>query len=107
MADPSDGRIGHAELKFGGSIVMLANAYPDFGALSSDTIGDSPVTLCLLMKSVDDDLVRAVDAGATVLRVAIDQSCGERNAMAQTPLATRYEHAAASAFPCIGHDMSG
>ncbi|MCX7561266.1 VOC family protein [Sulfitobacter sp. F26204] len=90
MTDPSDGRIGHAELKFGGSIVMLADEYPDFGALSPDTIGGSPVTLHLLTEAVDDDLARAVDAGATVLRAATDQSFGERNAMVLDPFGHRW-----------------
>jgi len=34
MTDPSDGRIGHAELRFGETLMMLADEYPDFGALS-------------------------------------------------------------------------
>ncbi|MCA1409501.1 VOC family protein, partial [Ensifer sp. IC3342] len=47
MTDPRDGRIGHAELKIGESTVMIADEYPDFGALSPDTIGGSPVTFHL------------------------------------------------------------
>ncbi|MCR4265935.1 MULTISPECIES: VOC family protein [Hyphomicrobiales] len=90
MTDPSDGRVGHAELKFGDSIVMLADEYPDFGALSPDTIGGSPVTLHLSTKAVDDDLARAVDAGATVLRAPTDQSFGERNAMVLDPFGHRW-----------------
>lgn len=90
MTDPSDGRIGHAELKFGDSIVMLADEYPDFGALSPDTIGGSPVTLHLSTAAVDDDLARAVDAGATVLRAATDQSFGERSAMVLDPFGHRW-----------------
>lgn len=47
MTDPKDGRVGHAELKFGESILMLADEYPDFGAVGPETIGGSPVTLHL------------------------------------------------------------
>lgn len=66
MTDPRDGRIGHAELKIGESTVMIADEYPDFGALSPDTIGGSPVTFHLATLAVDADLARAVDAGAVV-----------------------------------------
>ncbi len=90
MTDPSDGRIGHAELKIGDSIVMLADEYPDFGALCPDTIGGSPVTLHLSTKAVDEDLAQAVGAGATVLRAATDQSFGERNAMVLDPFGHRW-----------------
>ncbi|AVO37165.1 VOC family protein [Pukyongiella litopenaei] len=90
MTDPSDGRIGHAELKFGDSTIMLADEYPDFGALGPDTIGGSPVTLHLSTTAVDADLARAVEAGATILRAATDQSFGERNAMVQDPFGHRW-----------------
>ena len=36
MTDPGDGRVGHAELRFGETLVMLADEYPDFGALGPD-----------------------------------------------------------------------
>ncbi|MCX2722042.1 VOC family protein [Roseibium salinum] len=90
MTDPSDGRIGHAELKIGESILMLADEYPDFGALSPDTIGGSPVTFHLSTGAVDADLARAVKAGATVLRAAADQSYGERSAMVLDPFGHRW-----------------
>jgi PhnB protein len=90
MTDPSDGRIGHAELKFGDSVVMIADEYPDFGALSPDTIGGSPVTLHLATSAVDDDLARAVEAGATLLRAATNQSFGERSAMVLDPFGHRW-----------------
>jgi len=90
MTDPSDGRIGHAELTIGGSALMIADEYPDFGALSPDTIGGSPVTFHLATNAVDDDLARASAEGATVLRAAADQSFGERTAMVLDPFGHRW-----------------
>ncbi|WP_027993462.1 VOC family protein [Sinorhizobium meliloti] len=90
MTDPRDGRIGHAELKIGESTVMIADEYPDFGALSPDTIGGSPVTFHLATLAVDADLARAVDAGAVVLRAAADQGYGERVAMVVDPFGHRW-----------------
>ncbi|RVH97410.1 VOC family protein [Sinorhizobium meliloti] len=90
MTDPGDGRIGHAELKIGESTVMIADEYPDFGALSPDTIGGSPVTFHLATLAVDADLARAVDAGAVALRAAADQGYGERVAMVVDPFGHRW-----------------
>ncbi|WP_439632047.1 VOC family protein [Shinella sp.] len=90
MTDPADGRIGHAELRFGASTLMLADEYPDFGAVSPDTLGGSPVTLHLATSAVDDDLACAVRHGATVLRAAADQSFGERSALVLDPFGHRW-----------------
>lgn len=90
MTDPSDGRIGHAELRIGDSVLMLSDEYPDFGAVGPDTIGGTAVTLHLATTTVDDDLARASGAGATVLRAAKDQSFGERTALVLDPFGHRW-----------------
>lgn len=90
MTDPFDGRIGHAELRFGESVVMLSDEYPDFGAVSPDAIGGSSVTLHLSTKAVDADLAAAAAQGATVLRAAADQSFGERSALVLDPFGHRW-----------------
>ncbi|MBP7336588.1 VOC family protein [Niveispirillum sp.] len=90
MTDPMDGRIGHAELRLGDSMVMLSDEYPDFGALSPDTIGGTPVTLFLATKAVDEDLARAAEAGAMIIRAAANQSFGERSAMIMDPFGHRW-----------------
>ncbi len=90
MTDPSDGRIGHAELTIGGSLMMLSDEYPDFGALSPDTVGGSPVTFHLSTATVDDAVKRAAHAGAIVLRAPADQSFGERSALLLDPFGHRW-----------------
>lgn len=90
MTDPRDGRVGHAELKFGESIVMLADEYPDFGAVGPDTIGGTPMTLHLVTRAVDADVAHAVEQGATVLRGPTNQSFGERNALLLDPFGHRW-----------------
>ena len=90
MTDPVDGRIGHAELRIGSGIVMIADEYPDFGAVSPDTIGGTAVTLHLATQNVDKDLQRAAQAGGTVLRQPADQSFGERNALIVDPFGHRW-----------------
>jgi PhnB protein len=90
MVDPGDGRIGHAELTIGDSRFMLADEYPDFGAVSPDTIGGTPVTLHLSTQTVDADVKQAVAAGALLLRAPKDQSFGERSATVQDPFGHRW-----------------
>lgn len=90
MTDPGDGRIGHAELAIDGSAFMLADEYPDFGAVSPDTLGGSPVTLHLSSQSVDADVERAARAGAMVLRAPATQSFGERSALLLDPYGHRW-----------------
>ncbi|WP_029077080.1 VOC family protein [Kaistia adipata] len=90
MTDPSDGRVGHAELRFGETLMMIADEYPDFGAVSPDTIGGSPVTFHLDTRSIDAMVERALAAGATLLRATADQSFGERIAQILDPYGHRW-----------------
>jgi PhnB protein len=85
LTDPGDGRIGHAELRLGQSILMLSDEYPDFGARSPEAIGGSPVKLHLDVPELDPVFERAVAAGATVLRKPEKQFHGCRQAMIADP----------------------
>ncbi|MGB3178753.1 MAG: VOC family protein [Albidovulum sp.] len=90
MTDPGDGRIGHAELLIGDSRIMLSDEYPDFGAISPDTLGGTAVTLHLSTRTIDVDVTRAVAAGALLLRAPADQSFGERTATLLDPFGHRW-----------------
>lgn len=89
LAEPQ-GRIGHAELAIGGSLLMLSDEYPDFGALSPAAVGGSPVTLHLYVRDVDAVLARAEAAGATILRAAKDEFYDDRSGMLQDPFGHRW-----------------
>jgi PhnB protein len=80
-----DGRIGHAELDLAGATVMLADEWPDFGALSPPSIGGSPVKLHLYVEDCDAVVARAVAAGATLMRPVADQFYGDRSGMIADP----------------------
>jgi PhnB protein len=77
LTEPS-GRIGHAELTIAGAPLMLSDEYPDFGALSAQTLGGSPIKLHLYVADVDNFVQRAVEAGATLLRPVKDEFYGDR-----------------------------
>ena len=78
LAGP-DGKIMHAELKIGDSVVMLADEFPAMGALSPQTVGGSPVILLLYVEDVDAQTARAVEGGARVVRPIQDQFYGDRS----------------------------
>ena len=75
-----DGSIGHAELEIGDSKIMLAEENEQWGNLSPQTVGGSPVSLCLYVEDVDAVFAKALQAGATVTgeMVVKDQFYGDR-----------------------------
>jgi PhnB protein len=73
-----DGRIGHAELTIGNSIVMLADEHPEMGALAPPTVGGTPVGLHVYLEDVDAVAAKAVAAGATLKRPVENQFYGDR-----------------------------
>jgi PhnB protein len=84
------GRIGHAELEIGDSMIMLADEFADMGQLSPKTIGGSPVTISVYAEDVDAVFKRAVDAGATVVRPVEDQFYGDRMGGFEDPFGHRW-----------------
>ena len=84
MAMP-DGRIGHAEIRIGRAVLMLADEFPEMGFRSPRTLGGSPVTIHLYVEDVDALAARAVAAGATVKRPVQDQFYGDRSVTLEDP----------------------
>src|ERR1700681_3407063 len=64
MAGP-DGKVGHAELQLGDSMIMLADEFPDMGTQSPKTLGGTPVTLLVYVEDVDEVFARALQSGAS------------------------------------------
>jgi PhnB protein len=84
MPDPS-GRIVHAELKIGNSIVMLCDEYPKMDARGPKSIGGTPVSLYVYVQDVDSVFSRAVGAGGQELRPVTDQFYGDRTGTLKDP----------------------
>ena len=79
------GKIGHAELQIGNAILKLSDEYPDYGALSPQTIGGSPVRIHLDVADVDAFVAKAILAGATLTRPIEDQFYGDRSGQISDP----------------------
>lgn len=84
LTEPS-GRIGHAELDFGGTIVMLSEEYPECGFLGPQSIGGTSISIHLHVDNADAAIDRAVAAGATVIRQPSDAFYGERSGTVRDP----------------------
>lgn len=85
-----DGKVGHAELQIGDSVVMLSDEFPEMGLRSPRTLGGTPVTLSVYVEDVDDVVRRAIEAGAQVVRAVENQFYGDRSGQFEDPFGHRW-----------------
>jgi PhnB protein len=85
-----DGRVGHAELKFGDSVVMLADEYPELQVVGPKTLGNTSVGLLLYLDDVDKAVERAVSLGATIKKPIADQFYGDRTGTIEDPFGHKW-----------------
>lgn len=76
--DAPDGKVGHAELKVGDSIFMLADECTESPQRAPQSLGGTSVGLMLYVEDVDTVVDRAVAAGAKLERPVKDQFYGDR-----------------------------
>ena len=89
LTEPS-GKVGHAEIRIGDSVLMLNDEYPDFGARSPVATGGSPVAFRIEVADADAAVERAIKAGATVVRPVQDEFYGDRMGMVACPFGYRW-----------------
>jgi PhnB protein len=85
LPGPGGVGIGHAELKFGDSHLMLADENPEMENRSIEAFGGSPVAFMLYVDDVDSAFAKALEAGATKLRDIANQFYGDRSGTLQDP----------------------
>jgi PhnB protein len=85
-----DGKIGHAELELGDSLIMLADEVPGMGHRGPKAIGGTPVTISVYVEDVDDVYERAVKEGAAALRPVENQFYGDRSGQFEDPFGHRW-----------------
>jgi PhnB protein len=73
-----DGKIGHAELKIGDSIIFLTDESPAMGTKSPLTLGGSTGSLYLYVEDVDKAFKKAVDTGGKATMPVTDMFWGDR-----------------------------
>ena len=79
------GMVGHAELKIGSAIIMMADEHPDMGAVSPEMLGGTPVHMMIYVEDVDAFTEKAITAGLEVLRPVADQFYGDRSGQFKDP----------------------
>jgi len=77
MAGP-DGKITHAELQIGNSIIFLNDEIPAWGTKSPQTLGGAPGGFYLYVEDVDRSFQRAIDAGGKATCPVTDMFWGDR-----------------------------
>ncbi len=80
-----DGKIAHAEIKIGDSIIMLADESLEWENRSPQALGGTGVYIALYVDDVDAVAQTAVAAGATLLFPVADQFYGDRTCRLADP----------------------
>ena len=73
-----DGKVGHAELEIGDSVVMLADVFPEMGGQSPQSIGGTPVSVMVYVEDVDAVFDRALALARTRRGPVENQFYGDR-----------------------------
>jgi PhnB protein len=76
--DAPEGKIGHAELEIGDSLVMLSDPFPQATTRSPKELGGTSASIFMYVEDVDAVVKKAVDAGATITMEIADQFWGDR-----------------------------
>jgi PhnB protein len=80
-----DGKIMHAEVKIGDSILMIGDEAPQYGCKSPQHLNGTPVGIYLYVENVDDVFQRAVKAGAEAVMPVQDMFWGDRYGKLRDP----------------------
>ncbi|SFC13275.1 VOC family protein [Massilia yuzhufengensis] len=87
------GKLAHAAVRIGDSMVMLTDEFPDWDATGPATLGGSPVTIHLAVADVDAAFERAVEAGAIARMAPADMFWGDRYGVVEDPFGHRWSMA--------------
>lgn len=90
------GRIGHAELDFGGATLMLSGEYPEMGLQGPQAGAPTSLSLHLHVDDADAVIAKAVAAGAKLEMAPQDHFYGERSGTVRDPFGHRWN---------IGHSI--
>jgi PhnB protein len=84
MAQPN-GKLGHAEIRVGNSVIMMADEHPEMGYRGPKALGGTPVSIVLYVNDVDTIAARIVKEGGKVLRPVENQFYGDRSGTFEDP----------------------
>ena len=85
-----DGKVMHAEITLGDSIIMLSDEFPNHDAVAPERLGGSAMFVVLYVEDADGRVEQAVRAGAVILRPVADQFFGDRSGTVRDPFGHRW-----------------
>jgi PhnB protein len=85
-----DGRVGHAELKIGDAVFMLADEFPEMQTVGPATLGNTSVGLLLYVENADQVFDKAISLGGKVNKPMADQFYGDRNGTLEDPFGHKW-----------------
>jgi PhnB protein len=88
--DGPDGKVGHAELTIGASVIMLADEFPEMGARGPKSIGGTPMSLLVYVPDVDATFAKALSKGATELDAIEVKFYGDRMGTFEDPFGHKW-----------------
>lgn len=80
-----DGKLMHAIVKIGDSMLMLVDEFPQFGSVGPKALNGSPVTIHLYVEDADATVKQAESAGAKVTMPVADMFWGDRYGRLEDP----------------------
>jgi len=95
LVEPT-GRVGHVELRMGGTTLMFSDEYPEMDIAGPETLGGTTFAIHLHVDDADALIDAAVAAGATLLRPAQDHFYGERSGTFRDPFGHEWN---------VGHEL--
>ena len=81
----ADGKVMHASIQIGDSIIMLNDEMPEWGTFGAKHFKGSPVTIHLYVENADAIFEQAVRAGAKVTVPLADTFWGDRYGKVEDP----------------------
>lgn len=85
-----DGKLMHALVRIGDSMVMLVDEFPQWGSLGPKALKGSPVVLHLYVEDVDARVAQAVAAGAKLTMPVADMFWGDRYGQLEDPFGHKW-----------------
>jgi PhnB protein len=89
----SGGTVGHAEIKIGEAIIMLADEFHALNHRSPQSLGGTPVSIMIYVEDVDTFVKRAIAAGAKVNQAVENKFYGDRSGSLEDPFGHQWHFA--------------
>ena len=85
-----NGKLIHATIRIGDSVVMLVDEFPDFGSVGPKALKGTPVVIHLYVEDADAFAARAAAAGAKITMPVADMFWGDRYGQIEDPFGHRW-----------------